>query len=188
MKASSAPSKTPTYNPLELSVPADYTPEALRAAIRTIEPLADAAAPDVWAQELRALKQRYRWKDPRVLLAYTKAGDYKDLFVYFDNADKSSPINEPATKAFKCYGLDGNQTSMNWTAVRGTCVVGRAEPPAISSFTSPLSSQQTSFPYEPLLPEELADWPKHKLTCSARKQPQGTASSSTSTTAKAAAK
>ncbi|KAL6079046.1 Ubiquitin carboxyl-terminal hydrolase 19 [Balamuthia mandrillaris] len=35
---------------------------------------------------------------------------------------------------------------------------------------------------------QKADWSKHKLTCSARKQPQGTASSSTSTTAKASSK
>ena len=51
--------------------------------------------------ELRHLKSSLGWKDPKGLVGYTENSDYKDIFIYFDYGDRSSPKNTLATKAFK---------------------------------------------------------------------------------------
>lgn len=77
----------------------------------------------------KALLRKMGWRDPRGLKAYSKDALYPDLYVYFDAADRTSPINVAATKAFKCYGLDGAQFGGEWDSIRGPCAVVRAAPP-----------------------------------------------------------
>ena len=62
---------------------------------------------------------------------YTEHGQHRDLYIYFDHADKTSPINELASKAFRMYGLRG-AARLDWALIRGPAVVLRAEPPCKS--------------------------------------------------------
>ena len=57
--------------------------------------------------EKHALRSALGWADPRGLFGYSAHSTWKDLYLYFDAADTSSPENTLATKAFKMYGLDG---------------------------------------------------------------------------------
>eukprot|EP00198_Chlamydomonas_reinhardtii_P007430 XP_001696767.1 predicted protein [Chlamydomonas reinhardtii] len=107
------------------------------------------------ALEKAELKRR-GWRDPRGLFGYSKDSPYKDLYIYFDAADRSSPVNVAASKAFRCYGLDGKQGVIDWEVIRGPCVLLRGEPPKMTSFTTG-KLEQMDFPYHPLItPQELA--------------------------------
>eukprot|EP00854_Cymbomonas_tetramitiformis_P002507 gene2507-3253_t len=106
----------------------EYATEALEGAIFEYGHL--PADGDETAEKW-ALQRREGWREPRGLSAYSKAGDYKDLYVYFDAADTSSPVNVVATKAFRCYGLDGNPARFDWKEIRGPAVVIRVEPPMV---------------------------------------------------------
>ena len=44
-----------------------------------------------------ALRKR-GWRDPRGLMAYTSNSTCPDLSIYFDAADRTSPVNVAATK------------------------------------------------------------------------------------------
>ena len=84
--------------------------EAIRSAIKfsSLLPLPGVASDDyVEPLEIAHLKKTLGWSDPRGLFGYSKTSEYKDLYVYFDYGDKTSPVNELATKAFKLYGLGG---------------------------------------------------------------------------------
>ncbi|KAG2438223.1 hypothetical protein HYH02_010924 [Chlamydomonas schloesseri] len=127
--------------------------EALLKAISSATPLPRGEDPALEKAELR----RRGWRDPRGLLAYSKDGPYKDLYIYFDAADRSSPVNVAASKAFRCYGLDGKQGVIDWEAIRGPCVLLRGEPPKMTSFTTG-KMETMDFPYHPLItPQELVD-------------------------------
>ncbi|KAG2499256.1 hypothetical protein HYH03_002835 [Edaphochlamys debaryana] len=108
------------------------------------------------AREKAELRRR-GWRDPRGLFGYTKDAAYKDLYVYFDAKDHTSPVNVAASKAFRCYGLDGRQGVIDWEAIRGPCVILRGEPPKMTSaITGRL--EQMDFPYKPLISaQELVD-------------------------------
>lgn len=86
--------------------------------------------------EKQFMQERFGFKNARGLIAYSKDSDYKDLYIYFDAADKKSPRNIAATTAFKCYGLDGAQNIMDWDFIHGDCLVVRAEPPTFNEFIS----------------------------------------------------
>lgn len=79
--------------------------------------------------ENKFLRSTLGWKEPRGLKCYTHLATYPDLYVYFDHGDKTSPINEPATKAFKCYGLDGRQDRVDFDVIRGSCMCVRQQIP-----------------------------------------------------------
>ena len=57
---------------------------------------------------------------------YTEHAQYRDLYIYFDHADKISPVNELASKAFRMYGLRG-AARIDWALIRGPAIVVRAE-------------------------------------------------------------
>ncbi|KAG2499251.1 hypothetical protein HYH03_002830 [Edaphochlamys debaryana] len=83
-------------------------------------------------KEKAALRLR-GWRDPRGLFGYSEGSAYKDLCIYFDAQDTTSPVNVAASKAFRCYGLDGVPGPINWEAIRGPCVVLRCKPPTVWS-------------------------------------------------------
>ena len=80
--------------------------------------------------ELAHLRNALGWRDPRGLYGYSETSEYKDLYVYFDYGDRSSPINELATKAFKMYGLGGEMVygKPTWGNIHGPVLVVRLEP------------------------------------------------------------
>jgi len=82
--------------------------------------------------ELAHLRNVLGWRDPRGLYGYSETSEYKDLYVYFDYGDRSSPINELATKAFKMYGLGGGGEMVygkpTWGNIHGPVLVVRLEP------------------------------------------------------------
>lgn len=86
------------------------------------------------AIEIAHLKSAMGWQDPRGLYGYSETSEYKDLYIYFDYSDKSSPANELATKAFKMYGLGGAMVSgkPQWGTIHGTAVIVRLEPAQLS--------------------------------------------------------
>jgi hypothetical protein len=100
-----------------------YTADDLRASIK----LSDMV-PSNETTEKKYLKKRFGFKDARGLFCYSSNSEYKDLYAYFDAADKISPVNFAATQAFHCYGLDGNQFSNDWDIIRGSVFVCRNEP------------------------------------------------------------
>ena len=139
--------------PVEISPCNEYTAEALECCVRAIETL-DPHGEDNEILDKKVLKQRYGWKDPRGLLAYSIDSLYKDLYVYFDWADKKSPVNTAATRAFQCYGLDGAQHGNPWDFIRGSCVVMRLKPPmnTFTDFDSLVSTTSFSgFAFDPVL-------------------------------------
>ncbi|KXZ50412.1 hypothetical protein GPECTOR_16g586 [Gonium pectorale] len=104
-----------------------WDPAALAAAIGPAT-LPSGLDEDVEKAHLRAKRG---WRDPRGLFGYSKDSPYKDLFVYFDAADRSSPVNVAASKAFYCYGLDGRQGAPDWSVIRGPCVIMRLPLPTM---------------------------------------------------------
>ena len=81
--------------------------------------------------EIPHLSSKLGWSDPRGLYGYSKDSDYKDLYVYFDYGDKTSPVNELATRAFEMYGLGGAMThgvKPKWGPIRGSVVLVRIQP------------------------------------------------------------
>lgn len=154
MSSTAAPS--PAYRFLELRpVPEGEDPwseAALTAAIsETTLPPGDSEVQE------KAYLRRRGWADPRGLFGYSKDCAYKDLFIYFDAADRRSPVNVAATKAFKCYGLDGAQYGKEWDEIRGPCVILRGEPPTtIDQRTG--ATERLQYEYKPLIPvRELVD-------------------------------
>jgi hypothetical protein len=99
-----------------------YTAEDLRAVVSISNLI-----PTSEVREKYDLKER-GFKQPAGLFGYSAIAEYKDLYAYFDSADKSSPENYAATQAFKMYGLNGNQMSMDWDIIRGKVFVCRQEP------------------------------------------------------------
>lgn len=83
--------------------------------------------PNPCVKEKIALKEK-GFKNPVGLFGYSHNAEYKDLYIYFDSKDNTSPINYAATKAFKCYGMDGAQHVMDWEVIRGSAIVLRSEP------------------------------------------------------------
>mmetsp|Transcript_29278 Transcript_29278/g.39065 ORF Transcript_29278/g.39065 Transcript_29278/m.39065 type:complete len:264 (-) Transcript_29278:479-1270(-) len=144
--------------PLEIGVCSTYKRSKIRSVIQVIEPLPPGADE---AKEKAELRRRFGWKDVRGLTCYSATGTYRDLYVYFDYADKRSEINKVATKAFKCYGLDGAQVGKEWNHIRGSCVVVRAEPPVTrvggmfqffsSNVSSTPPSTSTTHDYDPTI-------------------------------------
>ena len=77
-----------------------------------------------------------------------------DLYVYFDAGNQTSPPNAVATKAFSCYGLDGEQSGTTFRAIRGDCIIVKQAPPM--SFGGP--TVRLSKPYDPTMSvNELVD-------------------------------
>ena len=112
-------------DPLPFSAP----DEQVRAAIRPFSqpglPLATEAA------EVAALQRELGWRNVQGVPGYTEHAQYRDLYIYFDHADKISPVNELASKAFRMYGLRG-AARIDWALIRGPAIVVRAEPPVSS--------------------------------------------------------
>lgn len=155
--ATSSESSSTPYRFLELRPVANgedpWSSTALTAAIsQTTLPPGDNQA-----QEKAYLRQHRGWRDPRGLIAYSKDCGYKDLFAYFDAADRTSPVNVAATKTFKCYGLDGAQYGKEWDEIRGPCVVLRSEPPKTMDPRTGVW-EQLDYEYRPLISvQELVD-------------------------------
>ena len=89
---------------------------------------------NIEAAETAHLSSALGWSDPRGLHGYSAESEYKDLYVYFDYGDKTSPINELATKAFKMYGLGGAMVTGNptWGNIHGSVVIVRLKPAQLS--------------------------------------------------------
>ncbi|KAG2499274.1 hypothetical protein HYH03_002852 [Edaphochlamys debaryana] len=144
------------YQFLELRTVKDgdvWNPDALRAAIAPSEPLPSVMDETMQKEELR----RRGWRDPRFLVGYTKDAAYKDLYVYFDAKDHTSPVNVAASKAGlpllrtgRAAGRDrlgGHPGALRHVAVRAAHVY-------------PLHGQVRAdgLPYKPLMtPQELVD-------------------------------
>jgi hypothetical protein len=87
-------------------------------------------------------------KKPAGLFGYTQHGYYKDIYIYFDSADKVSPVSEVASLAFSCYGIGGAQFGPP-CVIRGKCYVVRLEP-------DPKMAPPPPWTYTPLIsPNEL---------------------------------
>jgi hypothetical protein len=84
--------------------------------------------------ETAHLRTALGWSDPRGLFGYSETSEYKDLYVYFDYGDTTSPMNELATKAFKMYGLGGAMVSgkPTWGDIHGPVIIVRLEPAQLS--------------------------------------------------------
>lgn len=115
----------------------DDSPSTIRAAIQSSTKLPVPGYENIFCPEsviLSHLSRRgqshTRWRDPRGLFGYSKDSEYKDLYAYFDHGDKSSPVNELATKALAMYGLGGAMGKPNWSCIRGTVILERLEPDA----------------------------------------------------------
>lgn len=80
--------------------------------------------------ELRHLSKTLGWSNPKGLYGYSVDSEYKDLYVYFDYGDKTSPVNEVATRAFSMYGLGGAMVNgpPAWGSIRGNVFIVRMEP------------------------------------------------------------
>jgi len=114
----------------------DDSPSTIRSAIR---PCTDLPVPGyektfcsesvILSHLSRRGQSQKRWRDPRGLFGYSKDSEYKDLYAYFDYGDKTSPVNELATKALAMYGLGGAMGEPDWGCIRGTVVLDeRLEP------------------------------------------------------------
>jgi len=114
------------------------SPSTIRAAIRSSTDLPVPGYENIFCDESVILShlsrrragqsQTPRWRDPRGLFGYSKDSEYKDLYAYFDYGDKTSPVNELATKALAMYGLGGAMGEPNWKCIRGTVILERLEP------------------------------------------------------------
>mmetsp|Transcript_19880 Transcript_19880/g.26417 ORF Transcript_19880/g.26417 Transcript_19880/m.26417 type:complete len:254 (-) Transcript_19880:304-1065(-) len=116
-----------TIDPLKLT----DSEEIIRAAITfspLLPPLGYTLDNTSERLEISYLSRALGWSDPRGLYGYTKNSEYKDLYAYFDYGDKSSPVNELVTNAFKMYGLGGVQERPTWGNIRGSVVITRMEP------------------------------------------------------------
>ena len=96
----------------------------IKAAIQPSTVLEKATETEI---EIAAIKSKLGWKHPIGLFGYSKDSKYKDLWIYFDLKDQSSPLNEVANRTFYMYGLDGAQCEPDWT-IRGSVLVIRIEP------------------------------------------------------------
>ena len=112
-------------DPLPFSASAEQVRAAIRPLLQPGLPLASEAA------EVMSLQRELGWRNVQGVPGYTEHGQYRDLYIYFDHADKTSPINELASKAFRMYGLRG-AARVDWALIRGPAVVVRAEPPCES--------------------------------------------------------
>lgn len=85
--------------------------------------------------EKAQLSSALGWLDPRGLFGYSETSEYKDLYVYFDYGDRTSPVNYMATNAFKMYGLDGAAVNgpPEWGYIRGPAIIVRLEPDTLLS-------------------------------------------------------
>ena len=103
----------------------------MRSAIRkcTVLPVAgvsiDPLPRNIESIELNHLKRTLGWRKPVGLFGYSKNGYYKDLYVYFDRADKKSKKNVIADTAFRMYGLGGVQVygRPSFKPIRGNVIV-----------------------------------------------------------------
>lgn len=101
------------------------SPREIKAAIQPSAILSKEKSTSV--EEKSALRSALGWKEPIGLFGYSKDSIYKDLWIYFDLRDKSSPVNEIANRTFYMYGLNGSQAEPSW-CIRGTAFVIRIEP------------------------------------------------------------
>ena len=124
--------------PLPLSAPFEQVCAGTRPFLRVKLPMHTEAA------EVLALQREMGWRDVQGVPAYTEHGTYRDLYVYFDHADVTSPVNELATQAFRMYGLRG-APSIDWVCIRGPAVVVRAEPPC-SRYKELIDASGTDLP------------------------------------------
>jgi hypothetical protein len=120
-----------TVAPLKLTA----SEETIRSAIKfsSVLPVPGFSldTPQIEAIEIDYLSRTLGWSDPRGLFGYSETSEYKDLYVYFDYGDKTSAVNELATKAFKMYGLGGamvGRAEPTWGNIRGTVIIVRLEP------------------------------------------------------------
>jgi vacuolar protein 8 len=72
------------------------------------------------------------WRRVLGLKAYTARATYPDLYVYFDGADQTSPINRLGMRAFSAYPSDIGGLPAH--GIRGEMVAIRLEPPRVRSF------------------------------------------------------
>mmetsp|Transcript_23014 Transcript_23014/g.29802 ORF Transcript_23014/g.29802 Transcript_23014/m.29802 type:complete len:231 (-) Transcript_23014:85-777(-) len=77
--------------------------------------------------EKRRLILELGWQNPQGLFGFSARSPYRDLWIYFDHGDTSSPLNELAIETFRCYGL-GGATSIDWTEIHGPVVIFRLAP------------------------------------------------------------
>ena len=80
--------------------------------------------------EIAHLSKALGWSDPQGLYGYTETSEFKDIYVFFDYGDKTSSVNELATKAFSMYGLGGAmlREKPKWGKIRGSVVIIRLKP------------------------------------------------------------
>ena len=95
----------------------------------------------------------FSWKDPQLLFGYSKDSIYKDLGIYFDNADQVSVVNRVATRTFRIFGLGGNQAAVDWDQIRGTALVFRMEPSTFINMGGG-GSRTSPIPFQPLITQE----------------------------------
>ena len=67
---------------------------------------------------------------PNSLIGYTACSTHKDISIWCNLLDKTSPVNELATNAFSIYGPNGEMATgpPRWGPIRGTVVIIRAMP------------------------------------------------------------
>jgi hypothetical protein len=105
--------------------------EAARDAIPvSVAPEPFPAATEV--QEMAILQASRGWRRVLGLKAYTARATYPDLYVYFDGADQTSPINRLGMRAFSAYPSDIGGLPAH--GIRGEMVAIRLEPPRVRSF------------------------------------------------------
>ena len=105
--------------------------EAARDAIPvSVAPEPFPAATEV--QDMAILQARRGWRRVLGLKAYTARATYPDLYVYFDGADQTSPINHLGMRAFSAYPADIGGLPTH--GIRGEMVAIRLEPPRVRSF------------------------------------------------------
>lgn len=136
-----------------ISPAADWSSEVLSSAIKPIAfPPGENEAAEL------ALLKRMGWSRPTGMKAYTAAGTYTDLYVYYDaGARADAPRNEPAERAFKCYGA--TQNGPRGFAIRGDVAVVKQAPPRTSFLGMMGGSVEPSMDgYDPFLStEELVE-------------------------------
>jgi len=116
-------------SPVNISDPDDVLRNAITCS-STLPPPGFSQSESNEAVELKHLSKTLGWKNPQGLYGYSVDSEYKDLYVYFDHGDKSSPVNEVATKAFSMYGLGGAMVTSppTWGPIRGNVIIIRNEP------------------------------------------------------------
>uniref|UniRef100_A0A0G4G228 MYND-type domain-containing protein n=1 Tax=Chromera velia CCMP2878 TaxID=1169474 RepID=A0A0G4G228_9ALVE len=124
---------------LQINPVSSYAQEDLQSAV--VVPVWFTASPEDSQKEIcKLLQKKGGWSNPQMLFGYTATSEWKDLYVYFDHGDGKSPVNTVATQAFKMYGLNGNQGTIDWDQIRGPVILCRADPPTFGPAINPFES------------------------------------------------